>query len=298
MDFYFVVAGVVTSTLIILTCASWVASYTGVQDEATTCYTVVTPAELAQKQRPDATSTNSSNKDTRGAAQSPVDSSIPNSGHVINCECPADGRPLGYHIPSKAADLAAAIESAAIAQRTWSPTFSQRRHLLKTLLRHILDNQESIVAACCIDSGKTKIDACFGEILVTVEKLQWTIKHGERSLAPSRRPTNLLMCYKKNTVVYEPLGVVAACVSWNYPFHNFISPVISALFAGNAIIIKPSEQTCWSSVYFTDIIRGALTTCGHSPELVQNVVSWPDVADHLTSHPGLSHITFIGSREI
>lgn len=301
MDFYFVVAGVVTSTLVILTCVSWIASYTGVQDEAATRYTLVTPAELAQEQRSDAASTDFSttqNKDTQGAAQSPVDSPIPSSGHVINCECPADGRSLGYHIPSKAADVDAAIERAATAQRTWSPTFSQRRHLLKTLLRHILDNQESIVAACCIDSGKTKIDACFGEILVTVEKLQWTIKHGERALTTSRRPTNLLMCYKKNTVIYEPLGVVAACVSWNYPFHNFISPAISALFAGNAIIIKPSEQTCWSSVYFTDIIRGALTTCGHSPELVQNVVSWPDVADHLTSHPGLSHITFIGSREI
>ena len=305
MDFYFVVAGVVTLTLVILTCASWIASYTGVQDEAAARYTIVTPAELAQEQRSDAASTNFSttpNKDTQGAAQgavqSTVDSSVLNSGHVINCECPADGRSLGYHIPSKTADIDAAVERAAIAQRTWSPTFSQRRRLLKTLLRHILDNQESIVAACCIDSGKTKIDACFGEILVTVEKLQWTIKHGERALAISRRPTNLLMCYKKNTVIYEPLGVVAACVSWNYPFHNFISPVISALFAGNAIIIKPSEQTCWSSVYFTDIIRGALTACGHSPELVQNVVCWPDVADHLTSHPGLSHITFIGSREI
>jgi acyl-CoA reductase-like NAD-dependent aldehyde dehydrogenase len=154
------------------------------------------------------------------------------------------------------------------------------------------------VAACCLDSGKTKIDACFGEILVTVEKLQWTIKHGERALAPSRRPTNLLMCYKKNTVIYEPLGVVAACVSWNYPFHNFISPVISALFAGNAIIVKPSEQTCWSSVYFTDIVRGALTACGHSPELVQTIVCLPDVADYLTSHLGISHITFIGSSEI
>jgi acyl-CoA reductase-like NAD-dependent aldehyde dehydrogenase len=106
------------------------------------------------------------------------------------------------------------------------------------------------------------------------------------------------MCYKKNTVVYEPLGVVAACVSWNYPFHNFISPVISALFAGNAIVVKPSEQTCWSSVYFANIVRGALTACGHSPDLVQDVVCWPDVADHLTSHPGISHITFIGSSEV
>lgn len=154
------------------------------------------------------------------------------------------------------------------------------------------------MTACCLDSGKTKVDACFGEILVTVEKLQWTIKQGEKALTPSRRTTNLLMCYKKNTVLYEPLGVVAACVSWNYPFHNFISPVISALFSGNGIVLKPSEQTAWSSFYFLDIIRGALSACGHCPDLVQSVVCWPDMADHLTSHPGLSHIIFIGSRPV
>ncbi|KAH0843660.1 putative aldehyde dehydrogenase-like protein C21C3 [Fonsecaea pedrosoi] len=106
------------------------------------------------------------------------------------------------------------------------------------------------------------------------------------------------MCYKSNAVVYEPLGVVAACVSWNYPFHNFISPVISALFAGNAIVVKPSEQTCWSTLYFIDIIQGALRACNHSVDLVQNVICLPEAADYLTSHPGISHITFIGSRDI
>jgi acyl-CoA reductase-like NAD-dependent aldehyde dehydrogenase len=196
-------------------------------------------------------------------------------------------------------DIDTAIEKASAAQPKWSRTsFSQRRRLLKSLLQYVLDHQEEIITACCLDSGKTKVDAFFGEILVTVEKLQWTIKHGEKALKPSRRPTNLLMCYKKITVVYEPLGVVAACVSWNYPFHNFISPVISALFSGNAIVVKPSEQAAWSSFHFLDIIRGALSTCGHSPDLVQSILCWPDTADYLTSHPGLSHITFIGSRPV
>jgi acyl-CoA reductase-like NAD-dependent aldehyde dehydrogenase len=166
------------------------------------------------------------------------------------------------------------------------------------LLKHILEHQDEIVNVCCLDSGKTQVDACFGEILVTAEKLQWIIKHGEKALRPSRRPTNLLMCYKKNTVRYEPLGVVAACVSWNYPFHNFISPVISALFSGNAIVVKPSEQTCWSAEYFLKIIRGALVACGQSEQLVQSVVCLPETADHLTSHPKLRHITFIGSRDV
>jgi acyl-CoA reductase-like NAD-dependent aldehyde dehydrogenase len=138
----------------------------------------------------------------------------------------------------------------------------------------------------------------FGEILVTLEKLQWTCLYGEKALKPSRRPTNLLMCYKNNSVVYEPLGVVAACVSWNYPFHNFISPVISGLFAGNAVIVKPSELTCWSTLYYLEIVKGALKACGLSEDLVQLVVTLPTGAEFFTSHPGLSHLTFIGSREI
>jgi acyl-CoA reductase-like NAD-dependent aldehyde dehydrogenase len=191
------------------------------------------------------------------------------------------------------------VSRAASAQESWAKTtFTERRRVLKTLLEYILSHQEDIVTACCLDSGKTKIDACFGEILVTAEKLQWTLKHGERALGPSSRPTNLLMCYKSNTVHYEPLGVVAACVSWNYPFHNLISPVISALFSGNSIVVKPSEQTCWSSIYFTNIIRGGLSACGHSPDLLQTIICFPSVADHLTSHPAIKHIIFIGSREV
>lgn len=77
-----------------------------------------------------------------------------------------------------------------------------------------MNNQDTIVRAACLDSGKTRVDAIFGEILVTAEKLKWTIDHGEKALKAERRPTNFLMFYKKNEVRYEPLGVVSACVSW------------------------------------------------------------------------------------
>ncbi|MBE7181734.1 MAG: aldehyde dehydrogenase family protein, partial [Terriglobus roseus] len=84
----------------------------------------------------------------------------------------------------------------------------------------------------------------------------------------------------------------------SYPFHNFIGPVISALFCGNAIIVKNSEQTAWSTVYYSGIVRAALSACGHDPDLVQAVSCWPQTAAHLTSHPGISHITFIGSKPV
>lgn len=166
------------------------------------------------------------------------------------------------------------------------------------MLQHILDNQEEICRVACLDSGKTMIDATLGEILVTVEKLRWTLKHGEKALKPSSRPTNLLMMYKKNKVIYEPLGVVAALVSWNYPFHNLLGPMISAIFAGNGIVVKASENTAWSSNYFSLIVKGALAVCGHNTNLIQVVTTWPQTANHLTSHPSISHVTFIGSRPV
>lgn len=162
----------------------------------------------------------------------------------------------------------------------------------------IVQHQEDICKVACLDSGKTMIDASLGEILVTVEKLSWTIKHGEKFLRPSHRGTNLLMAYKKNAVLYEPLGVVAALVSWNYPFHNLLGPIISAIFAGNGIVVKVSENTAWSATYFAQIVKEALHICGGDPNLVQVVACWPQTANHLTSHPGISHITFIGSRPV
>ncbi|KZF20804.1 Aldedh-domain-containing protein [Xylona heveae TC161] len=216
----------------------------------------------------------------------------------IQCYCPASGKSLGLINPATPDGIDRAIARAQEAQTEWAKTsFSQRRKVLQTLLKFVLENQENISTAACLDSGKTRIDSSFGEILVTVEKLKWTIKHGERALKAESRPTNFLMMYKVNEVRWEPLGVVAACVSWKY-FHNLLGPIISALFSGNAVVVKGSEATAWSSTYFTNIARGALIACGHSPNLVQSIICWPSVAPHLTSHPSISHLTFIGSRPV
>ncbi|KAI0019900.1 ALDH-like protein [Xylariomycetidae sp. FL0641] len=218
---------------------------------------------------------------------------------AIQCYAPATGRFLGFVNPATPAGVDRAVAHAQAAQSKWRDTsFAERRAVLRSLLQHVLDHQEEICRVSGLDSGKTMLDAQLGEIMVTCEKLAWTIKHGEAALRPSRRPTNLLMAYKRNEVRYEPLGVVAALVSWNYPFHNLLGPIISAVFAGNGVVVKVSEQTCWSAAYYTSIARGALAAHGHDPALVQSLACWPQTAAHLTSHPDIAHLTFIGSRPV
>ncbi|KAK0570236.1 Meiotic Sister-Chromatid recombination aldehyde dehydrogenase [Tilletia horrida] len=212
---------------------------------------------------------------------------------------PATGLYLA-HIPADTpASITAKVARAQAAQREWCTTsYAQRRKFLKTLLKWVVDDAEAIAHVCCRDTGKSAVDAAFGEILTTCSKLEWTIANGEAVLRPEARAGNLLLAHKRCWVYHEPVGVVAACVSWNYPFHNVLGPLISALFAGNAIVLKASENVAWSSHFFIDAVRKMLSELGHSPDVVQLVTCWPEHAEALTTHEDIRHITFIGSEPV
>ena len=53
--------------------------------------------------------------------------------------------------------------------------------------------------------------------------------------------------HKSASVVYSPLGVVGVIAPWNYPFYNLVNHVASALFTGNAVVLKMSEHAAWSA---------------------------------------------------
>lgn len=227
---------------------------------------------------------------------------IPEEPDMIQSYCPATSQLLGVFPVTSELEMDQQIENAKVAQQQWrSSSFSLRRKVLHTLSRYILDHQDDIVRVSCRDSGKTRLDALMGEIMVVLEKLNWLIANGERVLRPSQRPgsSNLFLgMMKSGEVRYEPLGVVAAIVSWNYPFHNLMVPLLSALFTGNAIIIKCSEQVVWSSTWYVQLVRTVLTLLNLPEDLVQLCYCFPEHAEYFTSHRGLAHITFIGSKQV
>ena len=69
--------------------------------------------------------------------------------------------------------------------------------------------------------------------------------------------------HKAVRVEYHPLGVVGVLCPWNFPFHNVFCPVIPALFAGNAVVVKVSEWTSWSAADFQAIFDEVLSAAGH-----------------------------------
>ena len=95
-----------------------------------------------------------------------------------------------------------------------------------------------------------------------------------------------------NYAVNKPLGVVAVIVPWNLPLLLLTWKVAPALACGNAVVVKPSEETPATATLLAEVMAEAGV-----PDGVYNVVHGfgPDSAgEYLTTHPGIDGVTFTG----
>jgi acyl-CoA reductase-like NAD-dependent aldehyde dehydrogenase len=80
------------------------------------------------------------------------------TGSAVQCYAPATGQLLGLVNPSSPASIDRAIAASAAAQEKWrNTTFAQRKAVLRSLLRYVLDNAETISRIAALDSGKTMV---------------------------------------------------------------------------------------------------------------------------------------------
>lgn len=210
----------------------------------------------------------------------------------------------GWHLATLEADTKDTIDTkldlATSAASLWRDSeWSKRRKLLNSILEWVIAEQDTIIRVACRDTGKTAVDAFFGEILTTSSKLKYLIANAENALKPESRPSgNILLMHKKSTVYHRPLGVCLASVSWNYPFHNILGPITAALASGNAIVVKPSEYVAFSTTYYIQCLHRILQRLELPTSLITLVLCHPPLAPYLSMHPKINHITFIGSERV
>lgn len=212
----------------------------------------------------------------------------------IECVAAATGAPLGSVPVDDPASVRAAVSRARRAQHDFAHAdFARRRRLLGRLSDRIVEEIDTICGWVVEDSGKTREHALMGEVWPVLEKLRWTMRHGERHLAPERVSPGIF-AHKTAYLRYEPLGVVGAIVPWNYPFQNLLGPIVTALFAGNAIVLKPSEHVAFSSEKIAGLVREVLREAGEDPDLVQIVQGYAETGQALIA-AGIDGLLFIGS---
>jgi acyl-CoA reductase-like NAD-dependent aldehyde dehydrogenase len=105
----------------------------------------------------------------------------------------------------------------------------------------------------------------------------------------------IIVCHLHLTHFHKALTIN---LDYQSALHNAWSPILAAIFAGNGIVLKCSENVIWSTTWFVGAITRCLEICGHDPDLVQVVSCYPEQADALTKSPKIKHITFIGSETV
>ena len=213
---------------------------------------------------------------------------------LIPCTDPATGEHLGDIPVVTPEGVHLAITRAREAQKVWGKTsFSERRRVLRLLLDKLLAEADDLVEVTVRDCGKTRENAMLGEIWPLAEKIRWTMRHGPKHLKPERRSPGMIM-HKKASVRFEPLGVIGVITPWNYPLQNIFGPVIPALMAGNAAVVKVSEWVAWSSQRYQRLMDEVLDEAGYSRDLVAIVNGWADTGRALVKG-GVDKIVFTGS---
>ncbi|KAL5852253.1 hypothetical protein ACOSQ3_007371 [Xanthoceras sorbifolium] len=216
------------------------------------------------------------------------------SDKKVQCYEPATMKYLGFFPALSADEVKERVALARKAQKIWAKSsFKQRRQFLRILLKYIIEHQELICEISSRDTGKTMVDASLGEIMTTCEKITWLLSEGEKWLKPEYRSSGRSMIHKKAKVEFHPLGVIGAIVSWNYPFHNIFNPMLAAVFSGNSIVIKVSENASWSGCFYLRIIQAALAAVKAPDNLVDVITGFSETGEALVS--SVDKIVFVGS---
>ncbi|KAK6787001.1 hypothetical protein RDI58_015526 [Solanum bulbocastanum] len=120
-------------------------------------------------------------------------------------------------------------------------SYEWRVSQLKALLKIGENHEKEIAAALYSDLSKPELEAFIHEISMMKTACKLALKELKRWMKPEKVKTSLTSFPSSAEIVPEPLGVVLVISAWNYPFLLSLDPVIGAIAAGNAVVLKPSE---------------------------------------------------------
>lgn len=141
---------------------------------------------------------------------------------------------------SKAASSLVAELRGAFASGT-TRSYQWRESQLRGLLRMTDEHEQDITAALRSDLGKPELESVLYEAAMLRNSCKFALKELQRWMMPEKVKTSLTTFPSSAEIVSEPLGVVLIISAWNYPYLLSLDPVVGAIAAGNAVVLKPSE---------------------------------------------------------
>ncbi|KAK7385166.1 hypothetical protein VNO78_30878 [Psophocarpus tetragonolobus] len=120
-------------------------------------------------------------------------------------------------------------------------SYQWRVSQLNALMKLVVDREQEIVDALRNDLAKPPLETVAYEIAMLKNSCKVALKELKHWMIPEKVKTSIATFPSSAEIVSEPLGVVLVISAWNYPFLLSLDPVIGAIAAGNAVVLKPSE---------------------------------------------------------
>ena len=216
------------------------------------------------------------------------------SGKTFSTINPATGEALTDIASADAADVARAVAAARAAMEpnsAWQKMAASERGRLLWKLADLMERSiEELAELETLDNGKPIFESRYVDMPMAIDVMRyyagWATKiQGETVNTQSNAFTFTLR---------EPVGVVGAIVPWNFPLLLTTWKLGPALACGNAVVLKPAEQTPLSALKL-----GQLAVEAGCPAGVVNIVTGgPETGAALVRHPGVDKIAFTGSTSV
>jgi aldehyde dehydrogenase len=211
----------------------------------------------------------------------------PVKGQYFENASPVNGKVFCEVARGTAEDIEAALDAAHAAAPAWGRTSAgERANVLNKIADRMEQNLELLAVAETWDNGKPVRESMAADIPLAIDHFRYfagAIRAQEGSISQ----------VDDDTVAYhfqEPLGVVGQIIPWNFPLLMAVWKLAPALAAGNAIVLKPAEQTPASIMVWIDLIGDLL------PDGVLNIVNGfgVEAGKPLASSSRIRKIAFTG----
>lgn len=217
---------------------------------------------------------------------------VPVGAKLIEVKNPANGSVLGY-VPrggEDEIDLAVKAAKKAFYSEEWKGyTPYNRGKVLFRLAELIRGNKEELAKLETLDVGKPLVQS-ETDVEIAARYFEFYAGIADKIMGETIPVETGIIDY----TIREPIGIVAHIIPWNYPLQIAARSIAISLATGNAVILKPAEDTPLSTLRLIEL----MDTIG-LPKGIINVVTGygHEAGAALTAHPEVNHITFTGSVE-
>ena len=208
---------------------------------------------------------------------------------TVDVDAPPAGRRPGRVPVTSEADVRTAVAAARSVQPEWGRLSPRKRSARMLELARVVERRADELVACLVDeTGKPRAEA-LASVVVCVDLIRFYARVAPRHLRRRRVGTGWIL-WKRAYAQREPFGVIGAITPWNYPLILSMDAVVSGLFGGNAVVLKPSEFTSFTALMIADLCREA-----GLPDHLVRVVTGDASTGAALVRSGVDKVSFTGS---